>query len=462
MRGLVIAGTHSGVGKTTVATGIMAALSQKGYQVQPFKAGPDYIDPSYHATACGQPSRNLDTWLLEESVIRELFQRAMKGKDLAVIEGVMGVYDGFDGEGEEGSTAHLAKLLDLPVVLVTDASAAARSVGATVLGFKSFDPQLNISGVILNGIAGDRHLEFVMPSLAKAGVPFLGYLPRRPELALPERHLGLIPTLEGTVAREFFGRLVEQVEQTIDLNRILSLASNISLTDEQSQVFPERAHPTQVSIGVAMDKAFNFYYPDSLDLLKAWGAESVPFSPLNDQEVPRGVGGVYIGGGFPEIYAQELSADAPMLQSLRQTAQRGLPIYAECGGLMYLGQSIEDQEGRNYPMAGVVPAKSSMKNTRLTLGYRTVRALGDSPLMKAGDEVRGHEFHLSSLKEDPQTAKAAYQVLDEDGRIEGFRVKNVIASYIHLHMGSKRGLRQRFVDFCARRKFSQGKTPHEQ
>ena len=255
MRGVVIAGTHSGVGKTTIATGIMAALSRRGYQVQPFKAGPDYIDPSYHAAACGQPSRNLDTWLLEEPVIRELFQRAMNGKDLAVIEGVMGLYDGFEGDGEEGSTAHLAKLLDLPVVLVTDASAAARSVGATVLGFKSFDPQLNIAGVILNGIAGDRHLEFVTPSLARVGVPLLGYLPRRRELVLPERHLGLIPTLEGTVAKEFYGRLVEQVEQTISLDRILSLASSISPTDEQPQVFPERAHPTRVSIGVAMGKA---------------------------------------------------------------------------------------------------------------------------------------------------------------------------------------------------------------
>ncbi len=451
MRALVIAGTHSGAGKTTVATGIMAALRRRGHRVQAFKVGPDYIDPSYHSMACGASSRNLDTWLLEPPVIVELFHRAMAGKELGIVEGVMGLYDGFSGEDEEGSTAHLAKLLHLPVVLVVDASAAARSVGASVLGFKHFDQELCLAGVILNGIAGEKHLELVKPSLMMAGVPLLGYLPRSKEFILPERHLGLIPTMEGTVAVEFYDRLTEQVERTIDLEALLTLASHAAPPScDVHRVFPERPLPRRAAIAVAMDKSFSFYYPDSLDLLEAWGAEIVPFSPLDDPELPKGVGGAYIGGGFPELYAQALSENEGMLRSMRRAAEEGLPIYAECGGLMYLGECIEDQDGKVYPMAGIVPARSSLKATKLTLGYRTVRALEDSLLMKAGDSVRGHEFHLSALKEAPPPEMAVYEVLGHAGRKEGFRLNNVLASYIHLHMGSKKGLASRLVDVCAR------------
>ncbi|MBI3062312.1 MAG: cobyrinate a,c-diamide synthase [Deltaproteobacteria bacterium] len=448
-KGLVIAGTHSGVGKTTVATGIMAVLCRKGYKVQPFKVGPDYIDPSYHGAVCGLPSRNLDTWLLERAAVVELFRRAMRDKEIAVVEGVMGLFDGFRGEDEEGSTAHVAKLLRLPVILVVDASAAARSVGALVLGFKNFDPHIELAGVILNGIAGERHLEFVKPSLEKAGVTLLGYLPKRPDLRLPERHLGLIPTVEGRVSVEFFGRLVEQVERTIDVDRISRLAAPIDLSEpDSSLLFPEAHRAAKVAIAVARDKAFNFYYPDSLDLLEAWGAEIVSFSLLEDRELPSGVGGVYIGGGFPELYARELSENSLMRSSVQRAAQRGLPIYAECGGLMYLGESIEDSESKNYPMAAVFPYCSSMKGSKLTLGYRNVSALDDNPLMSKGESVRGHEFHLSVLQGESR-GSSAYDVLDQPGRKEGFRVRNTMASYIHLHLGSKRSLASSFVDFCA-------------
>ncbi|MBI2349252.1 MAG: cobyrinate a,c-diamide synthase [Deltaproteobacteria bacterium] len=448
-KGLVIAGTHSGVGKTTVATGIMAVLCRKGYKVQPFKVGPDYIDPSYHGAVCGLPSRNLDTWLLERAAVVELFRRAMRDKEIAVVEGVMGLFDGFRGEDEEGSTAHVAKLVRLPVILVVDASAAARSVGALVLGFKNFDPHIELAGVILNGIAGERHLEFVKPSLEKAGVTLLGYLPKRPDLRLPERHLGLIPTVEGRVSVEFFGRLVEQVERTIDVDRISRLAAPIDLSEpDSSLLFPEAHRAAKVAIAVARDKAFNFYYPDSLDLLEAWGAEIVSFSLLEDRELPSGVGGVYIGGGFPELYARELSENSLMRSSVQRAAQRGLPIYAECGGLMYLGESIEDSESKNYPMAAVFPYRSSMKGSKLTLGYRNVSALDDNPLMSKGESVRGHEFHLSVLQGESR-GSSAYDVLDQPGRKEGFRVRNTMASYIHLHLGSKRSLASSFVDFCA-------------
>ena len=449
MKGIVIAGTHSGVGKTTVATGIMAALCRKGHKVQPFKVGPDYIDPSYHSTVCALPCRNLDTWLLEQAAVVELFHRAMKNKDIAVVEGVMGLFDGFRGESEEGSTAHVAKLLRLPVVLVVDASAAARSVGAMVLGFKSFDPGLSLAGVILNGIAGERHLEFVKPSLEKAGVPLLGYIPRRPDLALPERHLGLIPVVEGKVSMDFYDRLAEQIERTINVEHILRLAAPIDLSEPDGPLlFPEAPGAAKVAIAVAKDKAFNFYYPDSLDLLEAWGAEIVSFSLLEGRELPLGVGGVYIGGGFPELYARELSENSSMRRSLQKAAQRGLPIYAECGGLMYLGESIEDSEGKSYPMAAVFPYRSSMKGSKLTLGYRNVSALDDNPLMSKGESVRGHEFHLSVLQGEPRTP-SAYDVLDQPGRKEGFRTKNTLASYVHLHLGSKRSLAPSFVDFCA-------------
>lgn len=452
MRGLVIAGTHSGVGKTTVATGLMKAFSRKGLRVQPFKVGPDYIDPSYHTLACGTPSRNLDTWLLEEPVVVELFQKAMQGQDLAVIEGVMGLYDGFRGDGEEGSTAHIAKLLRLPVVLVVDVRASARSSGATVLGFKLFDTDLNIAGVILNGVAGESHLESIKLSLVKSGIPVLGYLPRRQEMALPERHLGLVPISEGAVGREFYERLAGQIEETVDLDRVLALSNEISGIAKLTGLFPEKPVPAKVAIAIARDKAFNFYYQDSLDLLHAWGAEIVFFSSLDDPEIPKGVGGVYIGGGFPELYARELSENTTMLQSLKRFASRGMPIYAECGGLMYLGETTEDRDGQRYPMAGIVPAVTSINNSHLTLGYRTACALKDNMLLNAGEQVRGHEFHLSSLKNEPEPATAVYQLLGQQGRCEGFHVNNVIASYIHLHFASKPNLAPRFVDFCCKLK----------
>jgi cobyrinic acid a,c-diamide synthase len=450
MKGLLIAGTHSGVGKTTVATGLMAALRDRDYKLQPFKVGPDYIDPSHHEGACDRPSRNLDSWLLEPAVMHEFFQRAMKGKDFAIVEGVMGLYDGFRGDGEDGSTAQVAKLLGLPVILVVDASAAARSVGATVLGFKRFDHAINLAGVILNGIAGEKHLEFIKPSLVKTGVPLLGYLTKNSAIALPERYLGLVPSREARIGRDFYNRLSDQVQQTIDINCLTAIAAPIAAPDENESVIFPREPPLrpETAIALAMDKAFNFYYADSLDLLSACGAEIVPFSPLNDCALPPSIGGVYIGGGFPELYARELSDNRAMRSALRSAAVRGMPIYAECGGLMYLGESIEDGDTREFSMVGILPCRSTIKGTRLTLGYREIEALDDGPLMKRGESVRGHEFDLSALKERSDVP-AAYRVIDQDGRHEGFRIKSVLASYVHLHLGSKRNLARNIVNFCA-------------
>ena len=450
---IVIAGVRSGVGKTTIATGIMGALTRRGYAVQPFKAGPDYIDPSYHQVACGVPSRNLDTWLLPHPTVLELYGKASSKRQISVVEGVMGLFDGHSSLDEEGSTAQLAKLIGAPVILVADASKVARSVAAEVLGYQQFDPALNVAGVILNGVASDRHLEFCQPQIeATTGLPVLGYLPRRAEFEQPERHLGLIPTVEGTVARQWYDALIAQIEETIDVGRIAELAgmcASPAPSADAPQVYPLEQQPRRAIIAVAQDKAFNFYYQDSLDLLEAWGAEIAPFSPMEDTSLPEGAGGVYLGGGFPELFAAELSANRPMLDSIRQAAEQGVPIYGECGGLMYLGRSLTGFDEVAYPMAGLVPAVSAMSQSRLSLGYREVEAQADGPLLSYGQRVRGHEFHWSTLEQPPQDNESVYRVVNQGGRPDGFRAGSVWATYVHVHLGSGPGLASRFVETCA-------------
>jgi cobyrinic acid a,c-diamide synthase len=339
------------------------------------------------------------------------------------------------------------------VILVADAAKVARSVAAEVLGYQQFDPNLRIAGVILNGVGGPRHLEFCQPQIeATTGLPVLGYLPRREQFVQPERHLGLIPTVEGTVVQEWYDALIAQVEETIDLEGILRLAATAANPANPPEgnpaVYPAEPQPRRARIAIAQDKAFSFYYQDSLDLLEAWGAELVPFSPLDDAALPPNVGGVYIGGGFPEMFARELAENRPMLESMRRALAQEVPVYAECGGLMYLGQSLSDLEGTDYPMVGALPVVSSMSNSRLTLGYREVEACADTPLLQRGQRVRGHEFHWSVLAEPPHPEQSVYRVVDQENRPEGFRIGSVWASYIHIHLGSAPGLAQRFVDTC--------------
>ena len=447
----VLAGTRSGVGKTTISTGIMGALARRGLRVQPFKCGPDYIDPSYHLMACGVPSRNLDTWLLSHDTVLEFYGRAAQSSDVAVVEGVMGLYDGHANLTEQGSTAEVAKLLRAPVVLIASAARVARSVAAEVLGFQKFDPSVNIAGVILNGVGSPRHLEFCKPPIEDAtGLQVLGYMPRRDDLQVPERHLGLIPTVEGVVVEEWFDKLTAQVEETIDLDRLLEVAQQVDTPTVEPSIFPAQSQPRRARIAVAQDKAFNFYYQDSLDLLEAWGAEIVPFSPLDDAKLPDDVGGVYIGGGFPELFAGELAENASMKRSISDAHAAGRKIYAECGGLMYLGETLTDFDGEAHGMVGLIPAKSSMSKGRLTLGYREVEALAEGALLSKGERVRGHEFHWSVADSPASAEQATYSVRSQDGRIEGFRNGNLWASYIHVHMGSQPGMARRFVGECAR------------
>ena len=450
---VVIAGATSGVGKTTITTALMGALRRRGLRVRPFKAGPDYIDPSYHARACDAPSRNLDSWMLSADAIRELFARATRDADVAAVEGVMGLFDGRDEPGEatpRGSTAELAKLLDAPVLVVLDVGATAQSAGALALGYQRHDSALRVAGFILNRVAGPGHYRMAAEAVRRStGLPVVGSFPKDPALAVPERHLGLIPTTERRLADEFLARLVAQAEASLDLDTILAIARSAGpLPSSPPALFPEADAPTRARLAVAQDEAFGFYYQDGLDLLAAWGAELVPFSPLRDACLPAETDGVYLGGGFPELFAAELAANAPMLAALRRAAEDGLPIYAECGGLMYLCMGITDFEGRRHPLVGLVPGWSTMTRDRLSLGYATVTARRDGPLMRRGQRVRGHEFHWSRLDRlEPEAA--AYEVAETPGRVEGYQRGSVLASYVHVHFGTDARLAPSFVAACA-------------
>jgi len=447
VKAVVIAGTASGVGKTTIAIGLMGALCRRGLKVQPFKAGPDYIDPGYHGQVTGEQSRNLDSWLLPRDAILELFQRGASGKDIAVVEGVMGLFDGRSSKDEEGSTAELAKLLGAPVILVLDSRKGARSLAATASGFKSFDASLNLGGVILNGIGSERHLELCRESIEHyTGIPVVGYLPRREDLSLPERHLGLVPAVENPVGRELFDRLISQCEATFEISKIIDIAGTAGNPLAKQYLFPQNKKTPAIQIAVARDKAFSFYYQDSLDLLEAWGAEITPFSPLEDAKLPATAAGIYIGGGFPEMYAAELGANNSLKRQIRELIEGGTPVYAECGGLMYLGKSIRDFQGKEYPMVGSIPASSRIDSHRLSLGYRTVKALGDGPVLTKGQVVRGHEFHWSVLENS--APPNAYEVSEKHGLKEGFQTGLLLASYIHLHLASSPATAQRFISNC--------------
>lgn len=447
---LVIGGVASGVGKTTLVAGLIGALRGRGLRVVPFKVGPDYVDPSYHSRTAGLPCRNLDSWMVPPESMLELFARTTAEADIAIIEGVMGLFDGRGDGGEEGSTAQAAKLLKAPVVLVVDAGKTARSAGAIVLGFRDFDPDLWLAGTILNQVGSPTHRQAIRDAVeSRVGISVLGHLPRRAGLVLPERHLGLIPTGESAPDDQFFRQLVDQVEMTVSVDQLLSVARLVPpLPVRQSDLFPTTPHPVRVRIGVALDRAFTFYYQDNLDLLRAWGAELVPFSPLDDAHLPEDLDGLYIGGGFPELFAAELAGNHSMVRSIRQAAEARLPLYAECGGLMYLSEGIVDFDGQRHPMAGIVPVWSAMTHRRLTMGYRTATAKTDSLLLRKGETVRGHEFHWSELTSPISASHSAYQFAETSGRLEGYVHGRILASYLHLHFAHHPELARRFISAC--------------
>lgn len=448
MKAIIVAGTQSGVGKTTVALGLIRALRDRGLRVAPFKAGPDYIDPSHHAVAAGQASRNLDTWMLPPDVVRRSFAGARARSDIAVIEGVMGLFDGRNGEGDAGSTADLAKLLGVPVVLVIDAAAMARSAAAMVLGYQQFDPDLRFAGVILNNLGSETHLRMVRSAIEqRSPMAVLGGIYRDHGLALPERHLGLVPAGEYAAVEDVVSHAAAMVEEHVDLDALLARLPDIEVSEDIVALLPGAA-AGPVPIAIARDEAFSFYYEDGLDLLRAAGAELLPFSPLRDQVPPPGARGIYIGGGFPELFAAELAANAPMRASLREGAANGVPVYAECGGHMYLGQSLTSTDGATHAMVGATPVTSTVEKTKLTLGYRVARALRDGPVFAIGERVRAHEFHMAtSTHLDP--ASTCWEVENPALGPAGFSTQSIWSSYLHVHFGAAPGAALRFVRSCA-------------
>ncbi|WP_102127209.1 cobyrinate a,c-diamide synthase [Deinococcus planocerae] len=446
MRRLVLAAPHSGSGKTTVASLLCLALRHRGLRVQPFKLGPDYLDPTHLTRAAGVPARNLDSFLLAPERLRTLFTRAASGADICVLEGVMGLYDGRDPASDAHSTADLARMLDAPVVLVIDAGGSARTVAAVAHGLRTFGgerggPGLRIVGVILNRVAGERHARLCEVALTQIGLPVLGFVARDEALHLPARHLGLLSAEQASWDEGDALRAAANLR----VDALLEAAQAPALPVPPP---PVPAAPRRAVIAYAHDEAFHFYYPDALDALREAGARLVPFSPLRDAGLPPGVGGVLLGGGYPEAHAAGLAANVSLRAALRDFAAGGRPVIGECGGLMYLAETLEDAGGQVFEMCGVTPYRTRMA-PRLTLGYRDATTLVPSPLAPAGQALRGHEFHHSVLTHPP--TRPAYAWTDGAGQRveEGYAHGNVLASYLHLHHGADEALARRLVEACS-------------
>ena len=453
MKRFVVAAPHSGSGKTTVTLGIMAALSRRGLRVAPFKVGPDFIDPGYHRLVTGVPSVNLDGWMCPAGFVRDTFARHAADGDVAVIEGVMGLFDGIDGVSESGSTAEVAKLLAAPVLLVVDARSQARSAAALVHGFAGFDAGVKVAGVVFNNVASANHERVLREALAAylPEIPVLGCLPRDAALAIPSRHLGLTTAEENPLSAAFLDHLVTVVEQHLDLDALLAPGQEglPGAAGEKEAVPPSVAVPDPVRIAVARDAAFCFAYPDNLRLLEEAGAEIRFFSPLADEGLPAGTDGIYLPGGYPELFAAQLAGNGAMKGAILRAVEGDMPVYAECGGFIYLTEGVQS-EGDLHPFVGVFPVRTRMLPRRKALGYREVLFTGDGPIGPAGTAARGHEFHYSEMEEMPGEIERLYRVNRKGVELgcEGYRRRNCLASYIHLHFGSSPVIARHFVGGC--------------
>jgi cobyrinic acid a,c-diamide synthase len=452
---ILLAGDRSSSGKTTIVAGLLSALRRRGMEVQSFKVAMDYIDPSYHTWITGRPCRNLDGYLMAEKAIQEIYAHAAGGADVAVIEGVRGLYEGY--EGDLGSTAQIAKQLQVPVIFVVDARSITRSAAALVKGYMDFDPEVQIKGVILNKVGSERHASKARKEIERyAGVEVVGVIRRNDSMHLAMRHLGLVPVLEGKTRHEGFeervNRIREIVEDGLDIDRILEIAREAKpLPEQETDLYKENDLGKGIRIGVALDEAFNFYYRDNLEMMELSGAKVVPFSPVHDPALPD-VDGIYIGGGYPELYARELSENQGMLKSLEKAHERDLPIYAECGGLMYLAREIE-WDGERHEMSGLVPGKTRRGNTRV-VSYVHGRLAKDCVLGPSGSAIMGHEFHHSEMVMD-KDAKYAIRLergTGIEGGWDGLCEGNMVASYSHIHSASYRGFPREFIAACKKHK----------
>lgn len=447
-KAIIIAGVSSGCGKTAITLGLMKAFARKGLAVQGFKSGPDFIDPGLHRLATGLPSHNLDGWMLDAEALTCLFRRNHDGCDLSVIEGAMGLFDGIGATSEEGSTAQLAKILGIPVLLVVNARGMARSAAALVHGYAHFDPNLRLHAVLFNMSGSSTHTALLREALAPTGISVAGGLPRKDDLTLPSRHLGLVTAEDLDRREERLNHLADWVEGALDLDALWDALPDYTVPPQNDGAgkIPE------IRIGYARDRAFSFYYEENLRLLRLSGAELVPFSPLEDAGLPPALHGLYLGGGYPELYAAQLADNETLRGKIHAFCQSGKPVYAECGGFMYLMRSLTTKDGREYPMVGAFDCSCAMQTRHQALGYRQVELTAPCPLGGPGLTARGHEFHYSRLLDTDDSTTTAYRVSDRHGQTNagaGMLKGNCLGSYVHLHFGSNPEMAARFVESCA-------------
>ena len=443
-KAIMLGAVSSGCGKTTITLGLIAALRARGLKVQAFKVGPDYIDTSYHAIASGRPSHNLDNWLVPSVKLRALFESSIGDADIAIVEGVMGLYDG--GRLGISSTAEIAKLLDVPIALVIDAKSIGASAAAIALGFRAFDCDVEIAGVILNRLGSSTHQSMIEDALSSIGMKCFGGLRRDQTLAIPERHLGLLQSIENETS-ELIDRLRAAVETQLDLDALLDVAAPIY---PKSGEIKKPRHSCK--IGIARDEAFSFYYPASLAELEQRGAELIEFSPLHDERLPQ-VDGLILGGGYPEMFASQLESNATMREDIRRAAADGMPICAECGGYMYLMRELIDFDGRAHEMCGVISSRAAMNDRLQMVGYVAAELLGDCSIGRRGERVHAHEFHFSSVIEDDPTVERLFRCtrLRTGAKYDAGIVKgNVVGSYLHLHFAGCPSVAKRFISVIQR------------
>jgi cobyrinic acid a,c-diamide synthase len=468
---LVIAGTGSGVGKTSLTLGLARLLARRGLRVQTFKVGPDFLDPTYLALASGRTCYNLDGWMTSREYVGQLFARATADADIALVEGVMGMFDGASASSLEGSTAEIAQWLSAPVLLVVNAHGAARSLAATVQGFAHFEPGVRVAGVIANQGGSPRHRDWIAESLtAAAAPPLVGLVPRGSLPTLSSRHLGLVAADQADLSVGMLDELADACEKHLDVPRLLEVAGTEQNGSPGNIAFPFTHHPSpatrhlsRVRLGIARDAAFHFYYADNLESLEEHGVELVPFSPLADKRLPGDLDAVYFGGGYPELHAARLADNRAMLDELRHFVASGMSVYAECGGLMYLGRALTTRDGARYPLAGVLPIETVMLEKLKTLGYTEVAWQADCLWGAAGQKARGHEFHYSEIT--PPAVyhdgwRPAYSVQRRQAAAcrEGFSKGRVLAGYVHLHWASRPAAVAHFVESLERKETYEAST----
>jgi cobyrinic acid a,c-diamide synthase len=451
IKGIVVAATKSGSGKTTVTLGLMAALVRRGIAVAPFKVGPDFIDPGHHTRITGNVSRNLDGWMLSQDYNINCLEQNVPDGAVAVAEGVMGLFDGYDGKSDAGSTAQMAKWLDFPVLLVVDARSMARSAAAIVQGFENFDRNLKFAGVVFNNVGSDRHLLYLKQALeGTVGMKYLGGIFRDKSVEIPERHLGLVTTEDHPVSKKNSGRLADLVENSMDVGRLLD-----SLPVKAGHIRkPEKRITRQldVRIGVASDNAFCFYYQDNIELFRTYGARVIFFSPIEDKQLPDDLDGIYLGGGYPELFAERLASNRSLRHQIKAKSHGGMPIYGECGGFMYLCRELSDLDGNTFPMTGCFPMSTRMFKRLKALGYRETILKKDTILGTKGQKIRGHEFHYSEIIDISEKIDKVYDVVvrkDGNRKEEGFQIRRTLGSYLHLHFGSQPKAAYQFLTNCA-------------